>query len=217
MARIAYIVLLALALGLGACGGDDEQDGSGGSSGNSAAPADGTSGRAQSDETTTATGADGDPDSDAGGSDGGGSAEGEQPPTRADYVKRADAICSRARHEIGERGDQVAELVQQAQKRKITAQEYYRRTSSLTARSAEIARDAVGELKALPKPDSRREALQRYLDASAEQAQTLGKQAQAQGRGDGDVVGRLNAQLQRTGARTRAAATEFGFHSCGGT
>jgi hypothetical protein len=98
---------------------------------------------------------------------------------------------------------------------KIGRREYFRRGGELNERSGRIAQRAVAQLKDLPRPTSRRAAVETYLDGAAKQAAILTAQGRALRRGRVKEVGVLNGRITQVHLRTRSAARRVGFRVCG--
>ena len=211
MARITTLVLALVALLAAGCGGDDDDNG------DSAAPATQTQAQTAPAETTPGGGDDADtgPDRGTPGSRGG-SADENGGLTRAEFIERADRICGAVRREIGDNGAKITRLAISAARGKTDPKVYYRDSAKLTEASAEAAGGAVDRLEALPRPTSRRDALERYLAAARDQVEYLADQAEALAQRDQAQIAKLNQVTARTGKRVRAAAHQYGFEVCGG-
>jgi len=211
-----------LAVALPGCGGDD--DGSGAEPGSQPGVTD------QAQVTTEDTGPT-TSESDVGGDkragtdgndDGHGNGGGDEqsadpkPPSNAEYVRAADRICRSAQVAIARQSAKYRDVFEAYAKRKIKRQEYFRRGGELTERSGEIAQRAVVDLKELPSPTSRREAIEDYLQGAAQQAALLTQQGTALGEGRAKEVAKLNRRAARARAKTRSAARRVGFRVCGG-
>lgn len=207
---VAVRALVLLALVLAGCGGDDDGNGAADAS-PSASQEQTTAGEADASGEGSAAG------EEAGGSTGGDGSTGDDADlTRAQYITRADQICTQVRRELADGGERVAALARRAAQGKVDPETYYRESARLTEASADAAGDAVDELEALPRPDSRRDALERYLVATRQQVEYLADQADALADRDQAQIAKLNAVTARTGERVRAAARDYGFKVCGG-
>ena len=127
--------------------GDDDGDTSNGQ-GPSAAATTGTDENTTDENTTVDEG-------EAGG-DRGGSVTGQGKPSRDEFMRAADRICTDSRTELASSGDELQEVVRQLQQGKIDEGEYYRRSGNLTAEFAALAGRAIDEIAALPRPKARR-------------------------------------------------------------
>ena len=199
------LVLALAALIAAGCGGDDDDAGESG-----------TSPTAVQTETTPGdtdtTGDDSKPaDDDGDGGQGGGGSL-----TRAAFIRRADAICAEVRPVLAEKGQAVAALARRAQAGELKPDEYFEKSAKLVEESARAADGAVSELEDLPRPEARREALERYLAATRDQVDYLMDQAEATRDGDQQEAARLNAVSNRTSQRVSSAASDYGFKVCGG-
>src|SRR5688572_10147447 len=177
------LVLALAALIAAGCGGDDDDAGESGTTPTAVQPETtpgGTDTTGDGDD-TGGTDDDGDDAKDAGGS-----------LTRAAFIRRADAICADVRPVLAERGQEIAALARQAQTGKLKPDEYFERSAKLIEESAQAADGAVSELEDLPRPEARREALERYLAATRDQVDYLMDQAQATRDGDQQEAARMN-------------------------
>jgi hypothetical protein len=212
--RVAALTCIVAALAIGGCGGDDENDDSASSAptpsdtSRSAAPqgSSGSSDTTAADDTATST-----------------STSTEQPPpadedgiSRTEYRDRADRICRQAQLDIARRSAQYRDLGKALAHGKIKRPEYLRRSGELTEQSGEIAQSAVADLKELPRPASRRDAIEAYLRATTTQAAILTEQGRALQQGRIKDLAELNRRLARVGQGTRTAARRIGFRVCGG-
>jgi hypothetical protein len=209
MLVLALIALLAVG-----CGGDDDDGADSGTTAQTAQTettpgGSATTGGEDADSTNQ-----GDDEQGGGGKNGAQGAEGAL--GRAAFIRRADKICAAARTELAEKGQGIAALARRAQIGKLEPDDYFRMSAKLTAESAAAGDRAVDQLEELPRPESRRDALERYLTATRDQVDYLFEQAQATRDGDQQEIARLNAVTTRTSRRVRAAATEYGFKVCGG-
>ena len=214
---LTFALALALALALAACG-DDENDHAVGV----AQP--GTVDDAQTvpeEGDTTST-----PEAEIGGEDEGneeaparGGEEQDSPseaPSRAEYIRSADRICRTAQLAIARQSAEYRSVTTAFAQGKIGRREYYRRAGGLTEESGEIAMDAVADLKELPRPSSRREAIEAYLQGATTQSELLTAQGRALQRGNTKEVGKLDPRVGQANAKTRSAAGRVGFRICGG-
>ena len=199
--RTRLVALAVLAVALVGCGGeDDEGDHDPGRRVGTV----GTQAHADS-ETVDARSPDADGDVDAG------------TIAREEYIERADRICREVQARLGGGGAEIRRLVRALARDEIGRREYYRRTAAITADAAQIARRALARLKNLPRPRSRRAALDEYLDLAADVPRLLAAQAALQRKGQVRQVAELTRELASGGARRRAAARRFGFVRCGGS
>ena len=202
------LVLALAALIAAGCGGDDDDDAGESGTTPSAVQTETTSGDTDTTGDGDDTGGaddDGDDAKDAGGS-----------LTRAAFIRRADAICADVRPVLAEKGQEIAALARQAQTGKLKPDEYFEKSAKLVEESAQAADGAVSELEDLPRPEARREALERYLAATRDQVDYLMDQAEATRDGDQQEAARLNAVSNRTSQRVSSAASDYGFKVCGG-
>ena len=202
MLRLATIALALIALIAAGCGDDDEDPAQ-----TTTSPAQTESTGSPTDTKTTAG------ESDPGQTDDGGGGEGTI--ARAEFIRRADKVCAGARAQIVQNGQQIGEALRDASKGKTAAAEYFRAAARLTGLSAEAADDAIAQLEALPDPDSRKDALDRYLAGTRAQAANLHGQAEALKKRDQAAVARLNQKATKTSAQLAAASKDFGFQVCG--
>jgi hypothetical protein len=210
------LVLALAALIAAGCGGDDDDDG--GEAGTTATPtqAETTPGATETtggDSTTSSedsTKGKGDDDADDAQDDDGGSL------TRAAFIRRADKICGEVRPELAAKGQEIAALARRAQAGELKPDEYFEKAADLVEDSYRAADAAVDQLEDLPRPEERREALDRYLAATRDQVDYLQDQAEVTRDGDQQEASRLNAVSNRTDQRVRAAAAAYGFKVCGG-
>jgi hypothetical protein len=203
---------LALALVLAACGSDeDNADG-----GSQPRTSDQAQTAAHESPTTSKTDAepgasdnrkDGDDDAQSSDRDG---------PSLAEYIRGADRICRRAQLAIARRGSEYRDLAKAFSRGKISREEFLQRGGELTERSGEIAQRAVADLKELPPPTSRREAIEAYLQGATTQADILAAQGRASQQGRNDEIAKLNRRIAQAGQKTRSAARRVGFRICGG-
>ena len=216
MTRFGALALVALTLTLPACGGEDD-DAGGGTGG--APPTTEEEARTATVETDTpaeADGEEGEPERDD--DDGGGGGERSQPeaPSRAEYIQSADRICREAQSAIARRSAEYRKVGAALARRKIKAEEYYRRGGELTELSGEIAERAVADLKELEAPKSRREAVEAYLEGATTHSAILTAQGKALRQGRIKEVAKLNRRAAQVGRETRRAARRVGFRVCGG-
>jgi hypothetical protein len=197
--QLVGLAAIALALALGACGGDDDGDPS--SQNAATAPSE----SADSPGLTT---------------DDPSSTDDEhaqtKPIKRDEYRRRADRICRRAQLAIARRSREYRALGRALARRKLKRQEYFRRAGRLTEESGEIAQRAVADLKELPPPTSRREAVAAYLRGATKQSDILTAQGRALRQGRLKEVRELNRDIAEAGEETRRAARRVGFRICGG-
>jgi hypothetical protein len=215
MNRLGVAVLVILAFTLPACGGDD--DGGGGTSANSP-PSTAEEPPSAAEETNTTSEADGEerpPDRDEPDADGQEESE-RRAPTLTEYVRSADRICREAQSAIARRSAEYRKVAAALARGKIKPQEYYRRGGELTELSGAIAERAVADLKELPPPRSRREAVEAYLEGAAAQSEMLSAQGEALQQGRNKEVAKLNRRLAQASQGTRRAARRVGFRVCGG-
>ena len=202
------LVLAVGALIAAGCGGDDDDDGGEAGTTPSATQVETTPG-----DTDTTGGEDSTGDDSGGGygqDDSGGSL------TRAAFIRRADTICAEVRPVLAEKGQEIAALARRAQTGDLKPDDYFAQSADLVEESAQAADGAVDQLEDLPRPEARREALERYLAATRDQVKYLMDQAVATRDGDQQEAARLNAVSNRTSQRVEKAATEYGFKVCGG-
>ena len=210
MIRVGALALAMLALALAACGDDDDNGG-----GSQSGAADGVETTAGDSETTSGTDAEeGAPD--GGGDDGDGDGSDSKPPSRAEYIERADRICRKAQLDIARRSAEYRDLGRALSRGSIEQQEYFQRAGALTERSGEIALRAVVDLKELSPPTSRREAIDAYLRGATTQSEILTAQGRALREGRAEEVTELNGRIAEAGQETRSAARRVGFRICGG-
>jgi hypothetical protein len=212
MTRLGALTLVALvlALALAACGGDDDD---GGDTTSGSVPTTTEEARTATEETETAAEDDGEERGDDESND-----ERSEPraPSLAEYVRSADRICRDARSAIVRRSAEYRKVTIAVARGKIKPQEYYRRGGKLTEQTGEIALRAVADLKELPRPRSRREAVEAYLASAATQATTLTEQGEALQHGRNKAVTKLNRRAAQASQETRRAAQRVGFRVCGG-
>ena len=216
MTRLGALTLVALTLGLAACGGDDD-DGGGTTSSPPATTTD-EEARTATEATDTTAEADGEerePEDDGGGDD---EEARSQPraPSLTEYVRSADRICREAQSAVARRSAEYRKVAAALARGKIKPQEYYRRGGKLTELSGEIAGRAVADLKELEPPRSRREAVEAYLEGAATQSEILTAQGEALRQGRDKEVARLNRRMAQASQGTRRAAQRVGFRVCGG-
>lgn len=148
------------------------------------------------------------------GGDGGGGGEDAAGAARAEVAERGDEICTEAHTDLREVSDRMRALAEKAADEGMPARAYARRMAELTAQTAGAVRAALAKLAALPRPDTAREDLRRYVAMVGAQAILLRKQAEAIGNGRAvDELNRHRADVARTGRRF---ARRFGFEVCGG-
>jgi hypothetical protein len=201
MTRFGALALAVLTLALAACGDDDDD-------------ADGGSQPRAADQARTAAEENGAASETGGGSEGQDSQR--KAPSLAQYIRRADPICRRAQVAIARRSTQYRDLTNRLALGKIKRQEYLRRSGELTEQSGEIAQRAVLDLKELPPPTSRREAIEAYLQGATAQSAILTAQGRAVRQGRDEEVAKLNRRSAKAGRDARNAARRVGFRICGG-
>jgi hypothetical protein len=207
------LVLALAALIAAGCGGDDDDDGGDSASSTSVVQTE----TAQTETSPGGSDTTGEQDdSVSGGDDGNGSQSGDGSLTRAAFIRRADKICGEVRPELATNGQKIAALARRAQTGKLKPDDYFRMSAELVEESAKAADGAVDQLEDLPRPEDGRAALERYLAATRDQVDYLYDQAEATRDGDQQEAARLNAVSNRTSARVRAAAGDYGFRVCGG-
>lgn len=200
--RFLGTALAALVLTVAGCGGDDDESSF---RGEASAPSESTA-----------------PPGSAGTTAGAPSAGAEQAPTKAkpidrdEYRRRADQICRRAQLAIARRSAKFRDVVRAFSEGKIERQEYFRRAGTLARRSGEVAQRAVVDLKDLPPPTSRRDAVEAYLQGATTQSAILTAQGRALRAGRTKEVVELNRRIAQAGQKTRNAARRVGFGICGG-
>jgi hypothetical protein len=211
MTRLGALTLVALALVLPSCGGDDDDGGTTSDS----PPTTAEEARTATEETDTTSDGEGEeraPDEDGG--DGQGSQR--RAPSLAEYIQSADRICRGAQSTIARRSAEYRDLGAALARGRIKPEEYYRRGGELTELSGDIARRAVVDLKKLPRPRARREAVEAYLEGATTQSAILSAQGKALRQGRTKAVGKLNRRMAQASEETRSAARRVGFRVCGG-
>ncbi len=211
MTRFGVLALAVLTLALMGCGDVADDDAGGGSQPPAADKAQTT---AEESGTTAETDAEDDDRGAGGTSEGQGSAQ--EAPSLAEYIRRADRICRGAQAAIAHRSAEYRKLTAAVAQGKIEREEYLRRAGEQTERSGEIAQRAVVDLKELPQPTSRRDAIEAYLQGAATQSATLTAQGAALRQGDTEELAELNRRIAEASQQTRTAARRVAFRVCGG-
>jgi hypothetical protein len=198
--RWPLALLLAVTLGLAACGG--------GSSGGGAA---GTNSIGGSGKNAGAGGAhSGKPGSAA---PTGGSSPRRAP--RVTFVRNADRVCRRAHLKLVRLGHQLYALAAAASHKRLPLSTYFSRAAAITDATAGVAGTAIANLRGLARPADRR--IEQYLALSASEARVLAAEADALRHRDRGRVQALDRRARSLVARSRRLARDIGFHSCGGT
>lgn len=218
MIRFALVLLVATPLSLGACGDDDDGDEPlprvNPTPAETAPPTE--TGKASEARDSSPHTGDNSPERskepDTGDAE---QAEMGVPPTRAEYIARADPICAGAQARVGRLAGQITGLLQRFTRRKIKAGEYYDRTARLTDETVDVVRSTLARLRQLPPPQPTPEILNRYLAATDKQADLLAAQAAGLRRREDGRVNRLQLPLLRAAAEARKNAHAFGFEVCG--
>jgi hypothetical protein len=205
MARLLGIALIALAFA--ACGDDGGDDGSQTSTTDQAQTV------PEENETTSTTEAEDDAPT-SGGDDEQGS--GSEPPSLAEYVRSADAICRTAQADIARNSAEYRDLTNDLAQGKIERENYVRLAGDLIDGSAEIAQEAVIDLKELPLPASRQDAIEAYLQGATTQTEILAQQGDALRDEDTEEIAALNSRITQVNQENRSAAQRVGFRVCGG-
>lgn len=213
MTRFGALALAALALALGACGADEDDNASGGSQ---PTAADEVQTTPEEGDATSTTEVEEEDEAAAPTSGGGGQDSPSEVPSRAEYVRSADRICRTAQQAIARQGAEYRSVTQAFAQGKVERQAYYRRAGELTVESGETAMSAVVELKELPQPPSAQEAIEAYLEGAATLAEILTAQGRALQQGDTKEVRKLNVRIAKTRQETRGAVRRVGFRVCGG-
>ena len=213
MIRLGVSALAVLTLALPACGDDDS--GSAGGSDSQAPTTDQAQTAPEGEEQGTTTS---ETDAEGGAPDGGHEGESGQPqrPSLAEYIERADRICGAAQDANRPRSEEYVELTKQLARGKVESDEYFRRAGELVEQNGEAAENAVVDLKELPTPASRRNAVEAYLAGATTQAAIFTAQGKALREGRTDEVGRLDRRMAQVREQTQDAARRVGFRVCGG-
>jgi hypothetical protein len=194
---LVLAALLALALGLAACGGSSSP--SGGAGGTKTIPG------------AQAGGAGGSGPTGAAGKGGSATAIASRPT----FIRNADRVCRRAHSQLGQLGRQArALIVDSARHRQLSSPHYYDGVAHFTQSSANVAARAVVDLRALARPRDRR--VETFLSLAESQVRVLALEAAALRHRDNRAVGQLNAQLVSTGRHEQRLARTYGFRVCGG-
>jgi hypothetical protein len=200
--RLTAIALALLSLAIGGCGddGDDASENAQTSPG----AGDQVQTAAEESDTTSQT------------APSEGHASNGKAPSRTEYIRRADRICRSAQAAIAARSAEYRDLTAAVAQGKIERQEYVRRAGQETERSGAIAQRAVIDLKELPPPTSRRDAIEAYLQGATKQSAALTAQGAALRQGDTEELAELNRRIAEASQQTRRAARRVGFRICGG-
>jgi hypothetical protein len=207
MARLLGIALVTLAFA--ACG-DDADDSAGG--GSQVSTTDQAQTAPEGSGTTPTTEAEDDLPTSSGDDEQGSDSE---PPSLAEYVRRADPICRSAQADIARNSAEYRDLTNELAQGKIKRQDYVRRAGDLIEGSAEIAQEAVVDLKELPLPTSRQDAIKAYLQGATTQSEILAAQGRALREEDTEEIAELNSRITQANQENRSAAQRVGFRVCG--
>lgn len=140
----------------------------------------------------------------------------DEPPALAEYIRRADRICKSAQLAIAKRSADYRELARTPARGNAQRRRYFRRGGDLAMQSGEIAQRAVADLRVLPRPTARREAIEAYLNGATTQAAVLTEQGEVLRQGPSARLAQLNRRAAQATQRARAAAQRVGFRVCGG-
>jgi hypothetical protein len=197
--RLLTVLLFALLLA-GCGGGDDSGGNSGGSAGGS-----GGSGGSSDGSGGGSGGSGGGSGGSGGGGSGGSSSGGSAEVTKAEFIKKADQVCTDFR-------DKSAELEQKANK---IPRNQLDRLAPVLRELSDAADETFDEFDDLQVPAGDEQTIDRYLAANRSQIDVIEKTADAFESGDLKAATKLISSGQDAGNRTQQIAQDYGFKVCG--
>jgi hypothetical protein len=134
-------------------------------------------------------------------------------PTKTQFIKQADAICTSATAALKDQ-QKAVNAAADAVNTSNTATN--RRALAEAMRNAiDVASPMLDKLRALDPPAADRVTISKYLDGIATQIDLLSQFARAVDSNDGSAVTSLSQQLDTERATTKGLAQGYGFKYCG--
>ncbi len=131
------------------------------------------------------------------------------PPTKAQFVARADAICARSNAKIKPVQQQV-EVLSHGSESKIEAE-----APSALRHAGALTREGIARLEALPVPTGDAPTVHKILNALNDEAADIDNIASAIGSGDSTAVEAAKQAGERSKATYRGLAQGYGLKVCG--
>jgi hypothetical protein len=131
------------------------------------------------------------------------------PPTKAQFVARADVICAQANANI-KPVTQHVEAITHGSESEIEAE-----APGALRRAGALTRDGITRLEALPIPTGDAATVRKILDALNDQAADIDNIATAIGSGDASAVEAAKQAAERSKATYRGLAQGYGLKVCG--
>jgi hypothetical protein len=131
-------------------------------------------------------------------------------PTKAQYIARADAVCTRSNRQLASVNKQWADAL-----RKRSKDELRRKAPGIFNRAADLGTQRRNELRAIPLPRENPEAVRAYLDRVTTGIALDRDYAVAIRDWNTRRLRSLEPEYSRLRATTRALAQRYGFKVCG--
>jgi hypothetical protein len=127
------------------------------------------------------------------------SGPGDGPPSKAEYIREADATCAEANAALAN-----LSVGPTADDPELLADQQY-----------EYTRSQLEQLQTLTRPQEDRAGLNAFFSAFRDQLEALQKQQLATERADDAALAEVSTELPAAQAEVRAAAADYGFKECG--
>jgi hypothetical protein len=128
-------------------------------------------------------------------------------PTRADYIKRADAICAKSNRELAETNLRLAEQARTAKRLSVF-------TENLEEGN-QIAREGLQRIRRIEVPRGAEDEVERVFRSRQYQLDLIDQLTAAARREDAGKFAQLSGQIQRARQQAQLRARRFGFKVCG--
>jgi hypothetical protein len=129
--------------------------------------------------------------------------------SKADFIRRADAICREGNAKVRALQDDIAAAQRSSDQRRV-----YAELARLTARSAQLSSPYVARLDALDTPAGDRDELKAWVAGARRQLDAVRRMSTAFRAGDDARIATLAEQVDALASRTNAFARRYGMTDC---
>lgn len=140
---------------------------------------------------------------------------GSSGPSKAQYVAKADAICTTAHTQTAPLIQQVAAAGASLASGGAGAASGARRLASVVQRLHDVAAAGLAQLRALRQPSGDHAAIERFLTPLASVVDAIGQAATALGSGQAPQALALLQQVAPVAQQVASAAQAYGLTQCG--
>lgn len=136
--------------------------------------------------------------------------ESGQPLSKADFIARADAICSAAKEEVDGLDGEIQELSDSASSSSDLA-----KLAGLFRKAADSTQGEVDQIRDLEPPSADQEIINQMLSTVDAEISQINEAADAVENSDEDELNVLGTQIKTTAAKAKGIAQGYGFKVCG--